>query len=129
MTLSNLLKCRLCDNVDLVLLCISRVLQCMTVLQMKILNKVSVKRLIFYKSDTFTAEMEKVLSESWAKQGIYCTVKTLSCNRWTAMWLRQHQKWPVKQKKPYISTPVVCVGVFSLSICFVFQKVTLYTLL
>ena len=57
MALSNLLKCWLCDNVNLNLVWISRVLgarrQCMMVFSKKILNKTSMKRLIFYKVGTF----------------------------------------------------------------------------
>ena len=43
------------------------------------------------------AERGKASSERCTKQGTYCIIKTLSCNRWTAIWLRQQQKWPVKQ--------------------------------
>ena len=110
MALSNLLKCWLCDNVNLNLVWISRVLgarrQCMTVFSKKKLNKTSVKRLIFYKLDTsLKLKWEKLLVKD-VQNGMYCTSKTLSCNRWTAIWLRQQQKWPVKQKK-LISTPVL----------------------
>ena len=57
MTLSNLLKCWLCDNVNRYLVWISKVLgtrsQCMTVFSKKKMNKTSVKRLVFYKLGTF----------------------------------------------------------------------------
>ena len=66
MALSNLLKCWLCDNVNLNLVWISRVLgarrQCMTVFPKKKLNKASVKRLIFYKLGTsLQLKWEKLL--------------------------------------------------------------------
>ena len=110
MKLSNLLKCWLCDNVNLNVVWISRELgtrrQCMTVFSKKKLNKTSVKRLIFYKLDTsLKLKWEKLLVKD-VQNGMYCTSKTLSCNRWTAIWLRQQQKWLVKQKK-LISTPVL----------------------
>ena len=50
------------------------------------------------------AGMGKASSEKCTKQGTHCTSKTLSCNKWIALWLHQQQKWPVKQKK-LISTP------------------------
>ena len=76
------------------------------------------------------AEMGKASSERCKKQGTYCISKTLSCNRWTTIWLRQQQKWPVKQKKListpdwYISlgaqplTPQKCFSVFLFSVVF-----------
>ena len=110
MTLSNLLKCWLCNNVNLVLVCFSRVLEQegygWRYFQRKKLNKTS-EKVDFLKIRHFIiAEMGKASSERSTKQGTYCTRKILSCNRWTAMWLRQQQKWPVKQKK-LISTPVM----------------------
>ena len=66
MALSNLLKCWLCDNVNLNLVWISRVLgarrQCMMVFSKKKLNITSVKRLIFYKLGTsLLLKWEKLL--------------------------------------------------------------------
>ena len=56
MALSNLLKCWLCNSVNLNLVWNSRVLgarkQCLTVFSKKNFNKASVKRLIFYKLGT-----------------------------------------------------------------------------
>ena len=46
-----------------------------------------VKRLFLCKSGTsFIAEMGKSSSKSSIEQGTYCTTKTLSCSKWTAMW-------------------------------------------
>ena len=103
MTMSNLLKCWLCNNVKLVLLWISRVLetrkQCMTVFSKKNNEQNKYRKVDFLQiRHLLTAEMGEVSSKSWTKQGIYCTNKTPSSNRWTTMWLCQHQKWPVKQK-------------------------------
>ena len=76
------------------------------------------------------AEMGKASSERCKKQGTYCISKTLSCNRWTTIWLSQQQKWLVKQKKListpdwYISlgaqplTPQKCFSVFLFSVVF-----------
>ena len=93
-TLSNLLECLLCENVSLVLLWISRVLgtRWQNFLS-KILNKIKVDFLQI--RHIFLSEMGKASSESWEKQGSSCTPKTF---RWTAVWLHQTQKWPVKQK-------------------------------
>ena len=115
MTLSNLLKCRLCDNVDLVLLCISRVLQCMTVLQIKILNKVSVKRLIFYKSDTFLQlKWRKFSAKAGQNRGFTAPSKPLvaigepQCDCVSTKNDRSNKKKPIFR-------PQLCV-----SVCFLF---------
>ena len=61
----------------------------------KLLNQISVERLIFCKSGTSS-------SESCAKQWSYCTVNaTFSCNRWTAMWFVSPPKKTSQTKEPY----------------------------
>ena len=85
MTMSNLLICWLCDNVNLKLIWILRVLgtrrQCMTVFSKKKLNKISEKVDFLQIRHFLTAEMGKASSERCTKQGTYCTNKTLSCSR------------------------------------------------
>ena len=106
--LSNLLKCWLCENVNLVLLWILRMLgtrwQCMAVFFEK--NNEFNKR---GKADFlqirnfFMVEMGKASTESWAKQGSYWTAKTFSCIRWTASWFALAPKMTSQTKKPYFN--------------------------
>ena len=39
--------------------------------------------------------------KSWAKQRTYCTAKTLSCKRWTAIWFASAPKMTTQTRKPY----------------------------
>ena len=45
--------------------------------------------------------MGKASSESWDKQGSYCTAKIFSCNRWTTWWFAWVSKMTGQTKKPY----------------------------
>ena len=96
-TLSNLLECWLCENVNLFLLWISRTFgtrwQCMTAFSEK---NIEIRYILI-------AKTRKVSSKSWAKQEGYCTAKTFSCNRWTAMWFASAPKMTSQTKKPYFN--------------------------
>ena len=76
--------------------------QCLTIFSKKNIELSKWEKVYFLQTRHFImAKIGKASSESWANQGIYCTVKAFSCNRWITMWLRQNQKWPVKQIKTY----------------------------
>ena len=104
MTLSNLLKCWLSDNADLVSVRFQRCWEqkgnTWLYFWRKILNKCEMVDFLQIRH-IFIVEIGRASDESWTKQGTYCT---LSCNRSTAMRLCQDHKWPVKQKN-LISTP------------------------
>ena len=102
-TLGNLLECWLCENVNLVLLWMSSMLgtrwQGMAVFLRELLNQISVKRLIFCKSDTSSSE------STWQNSGVTALLlQPLVAKGELQCDLRQHQKWSVKQKS-LISTP------------------------
>ena len=91
-TLSNLLECWLCENINLVLLWISRMLGTrwhnMTVFFEKYIESNKCVKVNFL--------------QSWAKQWSCCTViATLSCNRWTAIWFASAPKMTGQTKKLY----------------------------
>ena len=55
----------------------------------------------------FIAEMGKAFSRSWAKQRTYCTAKTFSCSKWTAMWFASARKMASQTKKPYFNPWII----------------------
>ena len=106
MALANLLEYWPCKNINLVLLWISG---CGVENNMAIDDGIfwekywiSVKRLIFLQiRHFFMAEKTKVSSKRWIKLGTYCTTITLSCNRWTAIWILSALKMTGQTDKPY----------------------------
>ena len=93
MTPNNHLECWLCDNVLLLIPSALRTRrQCMTVFSEKNIEQNKCEKFDFLQiRHFFIVDMGKTSSKSWTKQGTYCTTKTLSFNRWIAMWLRQYR--------------------------------------
>ena len=102
-TFSNLLECWLCENVNLVLLWISRMLG---------IRWHNMK--VFFEKNIELNKCGKVnFLQSWAKQWSYCTViATLSCNRWTAIGFALAPKMTGQTKKFYFD-PWLDLSVFS----------------
>ena len=103
--LANLLEYWPCKNVNLVLLWISGcgVGNNMAIDDCIFWEKywINVKRLIVLQIRHFMAEKAKVSSKIWIKSVTYCTTITLSCNRWTAIWILSAPKMTGQTNKPY----------------------------
>ena len=96
-TLSNLLECWLCENVNLVLFGFQGYWEqddnAWQHFLRKIFDKISVERLIFCKSSSFLyLKLGKLLAKAGQNMGSYCTVKTVSALGELQCDLRQHQK-------------------------------------
>ena len=108
MTLNNFLECCLCENVNPVLLWISRLSgarwQCLTVFSEKNIEKNKCLKVDFLQiKHFFRDELGKASSESWQYRGLSAPLISLVSihSTWTAMWIVSVPKMTNQTKKPY----------------------------